>query len=411
MVSVLAHPRAAVLERHDRRLPHRAAVAERAAGLRLAARVRGDHQRRAARAGARGSRSAVVAVGRAPRRRTATVPGIVVGQQLASCPTSAAYELYLAYDLGDASQTLGFVHGHAVDRRRRARAAHQRHRVVRAAIGDDPDRRGGRHQRQARRGRAERAAPGARRGRAGDPRPIVQRDGGQHRVADQGARRPLARAAAVRLGCLARAAHAADDHPPRRRHDQRPARRLRSGDGAGGRAAQRAGAAVRDAADRPARDQPLRRRLGAARARAHEPRPPRRRRDRLDAAARRPARHRRAPRRARRLLPGRHGPASRPPGRAQPARQRDRARRGAPDRRHRRQRPAGRRARRARLRARHDARRTWSASSTASGGPTRRARGRSAARDSGCRSRSATRGCTAASSRSGRSSAAARTSC
>ena len=43
--------------------------------------------------------------------------------------------------------------------------------------------------------------------------------------------------------------------------------------------------------------------------------------------------------------PGRDGPAPRAPRRAQPARQRDRARRGAPDRRHRRQRPAGRRPR------------------------------------------------------------------
>ena len=67
--------------------------------------------------------------------------------------------------------------------------------------------------------------------------------------------------------------------------------------------------------------------------------------------------------------------------------------------------------RRARLRARHDAARTSSASSTASGAPTRRARARSAAPDSGCRSRSAMRDCTAASSPSGPSSAAARTSC
>ncbi|GAA1985222.1 MtrAB system histidine kinase MtrB [Microbacterium pumilum] len=39
-----------------------------------------------------------------------TVPGIVVGQQL-QVPEVGAYELYLAYDLGDASQTLGFVLG------------------------------------------------------------------------------------------------------------------------------------------------------------------------------------------------------------------------------------------------------------------------------------------------------------
>ncbi|GAA1946296.1 MtrAB system histidine kinase MtrB [Microbacterium deminutum] len=39
-----------------------------------------------------------------------TVPGIVVGQQL-QVPEVGGYELYLAYDLGDASQTLGFVVG------------------------------------------------------------------------------------------------------------------------------------------------------------------------------------------------------------------------------------------------------------------------------------------------------------
>jgi two-component system sensor histidine kinase MtrB len=40
----------------------------------------------------------------------AVVPGIVIGQQL-QVPDVGGYELYLAYDLGDASQTLGFVMG------------------------------------------------------------------------------------------------------------------------------------------------------------------------------------------------------------------------------------------------------------------------------------------------------------
>jgi two-component system sensor histidine kinase MtrB len=39
-----------------------------------------------------------------------TVPGIMIGQQLV-VPDVGAYELYFAYDLGDASQTLGFVVG------------------------------------------------------------------------------------------------------------------------------------------------------------------------------------------------------------------------------------------------------------------------------------------------------------
>jgi two-component system sensor histidine kinase MtrB len=40
----------------------------------------------------------------------ARVPGIVVGQQL-NVPGVGAYELYIAYDLGAAAQTLGFVQG------------------------------------------------------------------------------------------------------------------------------------------------------------------------------------------------------------------------------------------------------------------------------------------------------------
>ncbi len=42
--------------------------------------------------------------------RGARVPGIVVGQQV-SVPGVGAYELYIAYDLGAAAQTLGFVQG------------------------------------------------------------------------------------------------------------------------------------------------------------------------------------------------------------------------------------------------------------------------------------------------------------
>ncbi len=57
-----------------------------------------------------------------------------------------------------------------------------------------------------------------------------------------------------------------------------------------------------------------------------------------------------------RVLAGRDGPAPRPPGRAQPAGQRDRARRRAPDRGDGRQPPAGGRDRRARLRPGHEAR-------------------------------------------------------
>lgn len=45
-----------------------------------------------------------------PTEDGTTVPGIVVGQQL-TVPGVGAYELYLAYDLANAPQTLGFVQG------------------------------------------------------------------------------------------------------------------------------------------------------------------------------------------------------------------------------------------------------------------------------------------------------------
>jgi two-component system sensor histidine kinase MtrB len=45
-----------------------------------------------------------------PTEDGSTVPGIVVGQQL-TVPGVGAYELYLAYDLANAPQTLGFVQG------------------------------------------------------------------------------------------------------------------------------------------------------------------------------------------------------------------------------------------------------------------------------------------------------------
>ena len=64
MVSVSRDPRPAVLERHDRRVPHRPALAERAPGLRLAPGFEAIISDELRDAGARGSRAAVVAVGR-----------------------------------------------------------------------------------------------------------------------------------------------------------------------------------------------------------------------------------------------------------------------------------------------------------------------------------------------------------
>ena len=86
---------------------------------------------------------------------------------------------------------------------------------------------------------------------------------------------------------------------------------------------------------------------------------------------------------------------------AQPARQRYRPRRRQTHRGLGRQRHERRRDRRARLRRRDDALPRWSACSTGSGEPTRRASASREARDSGSRSRSRTPRCTAAGSRCG----------
>ena len=340
------------------------------------------------------------------------VPGIIVGQQLSIAGPRPAYELYLAYDLANASADPRLRAAHALDRRHRAGAAHQRRSPGSCCARSRP--------------RSARPPTPARSSRPGelDVRLPVR---GEDELATLGRSfnamadsiesqiKELADLSLVQQRFVSDVSHElrtplttirlAADMINDQRDDFDP------GDGAGRRAAERAGAALRDAADRPARDQPLRRRIGAARARADEPRPPRRGRHRLDAAARRAARHRRPPGRPRRVLAGRDGPATRPPHRAQPARQRDRARRGPPDRRHRRQRPAGRRDRRARLRPRHEAggrgarvrpvlaRRPLAHAHDRRHGPRPVDRAR------------ATRGCTAASSRSGRSPAAAPTSC
>ena len=356
---------------------------------------------------------AVVAVGRAPARRA-------VGRSRASssassswCPTSARYELYLAYDLGSAVADARVRAGHAVDRRRsRSSLLIGAITWFVAALGD--------------RSRSARPPTRARKlaaGELGVRLPVRGEDElatlgrSFNAMADsiESQIKELADLSLVQQRFVSDVSHElrtplttirlAADMINDQRDDFDPAT---------ARAAELLHAQVQrfeTLLDRPARDQPLRRRFGAARTRADEPRAPRRGRHRVDAAARRTARHRRAARRARRLLAGRDGSAPHPAHRAQPARQRDRARRGTPDRRHGRQQPAGRRARRARLRPRHEARRRRARlRPLLAGRPVAHAHDRRH-RPRACRSRSATRGCTAASSRSGPSSVAARTSC
>ena len=168
----------------------------------------------------------LLAVGHARRTPTApSVAGIVVGSVL-DVPCSGQYELYLVYDLSDTEddprpqlqQTL-LLGGLALV------AAHRRRHLRRRAARRRPGAHGGRDQREARRRAARGAHPGEGRRRHRDPRPLVQRHGRQPAAADHPAGRALAGAAALRLRRLARAAHAAHDHPPGRRRALRPARR------------------------------------------------------------------------------------------------------------------------------------------------------------------------------------------
>ena len=245
-----------------------------------------------------------------------------------------------------------------------------------------------------------------RRGRPRPPGDVVQRHGRQPPAPDPPAGEPLAGPAALRLRRLARAAHPADDDPDGRRPASTTRARTSTPRWRGRPSCCTRARPVRGPADRPARDQPVRRRGGGAR-----------RRGRPTCAAPSPGSSSR-----RRTLAERRGselvvqaPASPcdgrgrpPPGRAHPAqppRQRHRARRRAPGRRHvgveRRRGRGGGRATTASACAR--ARRPWS--STASGGPTRRGPAPPAAPAWAWRSRSRTPGCTTAGCRPGASRA------
>ena len=230
---------------------------------------------------------------------------------------------------------------------------------------------------------------------------LVQPDGGQPATPDRAAGRHVPAAAAVHLRRLARAAYAADHRPHGRRSDLHEPRRVRSADGPQRRAAAQRTRPVRGAADRPAGDQPLRRRIRRARRGADRSgargRPRRRPAGVAGRAGRRHVdlqRARRPGHRRGRPAPGRADPA-------QPGRQRGRAQRG-PARSSSRSRPTtppSRSPSATTASACVRARRSWS--STGSGEPTRPGRGRPAAPASACRSAWKTPVCTAAGWRRG----------
>ncbi len=171
--------------------------------------------------------------------------------------------------------------GHRRGADRAAGAAGRAHDAGRGAAGARR-----RPHRPAPLGRPARPAhPGPRRGRPRAAGRRVQPDGGQPAAPDRTTGRDVAAAAAVHLGRVARTAHPADH----RADGGRPAvllpGRLRPGRGPQRRAVAGRAQPLREPADRPAGDQPVRRRVRRAGRRADRSRVGR-------AAGRRPARPR-----------------------------------------------------------------------------------------------------------------------
>ncbi len=130
----------------------------------------------------------------------------------------------------------------------------------------DPVRQAAQAAEQLAAGHLDRADAGARRGRPGPARSVLQRDGRQPGTPDPPAGGAVPGAAAVRLRRLPRAAHPADHDPDGRRGDLRGPGRVRPRAGADLGAAADPARPLRVAALRPARDQPVRRRRRGARA-------------------------------------------------------------------------------------------------------------------------------------------------
>ena len=130
---------------------------------------------------------------------------------------------------------------------------------------------------RALRRRQPRAADARRgRGRHRAPQHLVQPDGGEPAEPDPAAAGSLAPAAALRLGRLPRAPHAAHDRPDGRTDAVRRPRGLRPQDGTGRRAVAHRAGSLRASAVGPAGPEPLRRRrrpAGALRGRPRRHRP------------------------------------------------------------------------------------------------------------------------------------------
>ena len=157
-------------------------------------------------------------------------------------------------------------------RRRPARRAARHHRLAGHPTGRDAGPAGPPDRRAAGRRSPRGAHARARRGRHRPPRQSLQPDGHQPAAPDPPARGAVPRPAPVRGRRQPRAAHAAHDGADGRRRAVRRAPLVRRSHGTVRRAAADPARPVRAAAHRPARDQPVRRGSGGARARSGRPR-------------------------------------------------------------------------------------------------------------------------------------------
>ena len=149
---------------------------------------------------------------RRPTARARTVPALAVGS-IVDIRLAGPYELYFVFPLEREQEILDLVQQTFAGRRVRAGAAGRRGRVRGHPAGGGAGPAGGPDRRGAGLRPAGPADAGARRGRPGPAGPGVQRDGRQPGAADPPAGGAVPGAAPVRLRRLARAAHTADHDP------------------------------------------------------------------------------------------------------------------------------------------------------------------------------------------------------
>ena len=208
------------------------------------------------------------------RRRPGSSPGIVVGSQLL-LPSAGWYEVYIGYSLADVQQTLSSVQQTAAVAALALLLliAGVTWVVVRLVV--TPIRVAAETSEQLAAGDLEVRIPE----KGEDVIATLARSFNGMADSLQSQIKELADLSEVQQRFVSDVSHElrtpSDHHPPGRRRALRPARLVHPRRRAHGRAPAHPGRAVRGAPGRPARDQPVRRRIRRPRARADEPRPPR----------------------------------------------------------------------------------------------------------------------------------------